>query len=394
MILARVLMKKTLLYEVFLIVTLLFCSLISHTQGLQISHVTVISSGMISYSSGMSKLRVEGIVIKDAYGRKIRLTGFNGHPYHDRIPQHTMKEEDVKWIADQGFNAIRAIIWWYQYEPVEGQIDGSYFTNYLDPFLSWCEKYGIYVILDMHTGWLYGLPDWAKGNYSDAHSFYMDFWEGLGHASHVKDKYVENWMYIANRYVGRDVIAGYGLMNEPWTGMETYDERAYIAPMVMSYYNNELVPAIRGLDPETIIFFDAMNPGRRPYTFELNTKQQHPNIVWGSSTYEYCRDYNDEWAKPEEVKQVAQAKIDKFVVEFGCPFFATEMGWDVHGNETCQWLSDYLNSFEDVVADPYSFSYAWWRYDKGGTMGIREADGTPRPELAILQEHILSAHVN
>jgi glucan 1,3-beta-glucosidase len=78
-------------------------------------------------------------------------------------------ESDFKWIADHGLNAVRL--------PVGHWVFGGYqpflaSSIYVDKALEWSQKYGLKVILDLHTapgsqsGWVssgrVGEPDWHK----------------------------------------------------------------------------------------------------------------------------------------------------------------------------------------------------------------------------------------
>ena len=383
-----------------LITAMLLQITVTSFLGLQNSR-NISSYGIVLYSpEQLLKLHVEGNVVKDSAGNKVRITGFSGHPWHDRASEYTLTESDIRWMADKGFNTLRAVLYWHQWEPVQGQIDETYFSNYLDPMISWCEKYGIYVILDMHQ-WKaspyfggYGFPTWCCDTYPNTDDgmtqFVIDFWKNTGDATVAHQAYVDNWRYIANRYKGRAVIAGYELFNEPpadgFVGIRSQPE---LASYIMNFYNNELVPTIRSVDPDTIIFYDAISSGY-PYTEEYNTKQQHSNIAWCRSQYDMINSYqNGESNAPNELNNYVSACVQKYIVDFGCPYFASEVGWQVN-SATVEWLDDTLSFYEEKASDKYAFHYAWWRYSLGlEDWAPRKADGTDTAIVPILQKYVI-----
>ena len=102
-----------------------------------------------------------------------------------------------------------------------------------------CAKYKIYTILDLHA-----LPggqnqDW----HCDNPTGHAAFWDHL----HFQDRAVHLWEHIATRYRGNPWVAGYNPMNEPadseWTRL-------------LSFYDR-IVPAIRKIDPEHILFMEG-----------------------------------------------------------------------------------------------------------------------------------------
>lgn len=365
------------------------------------SSLDIPSNGVINYPTGMLKLHVDGVVIKDVAGRKVRLAGFSGHPWHDRDDRFTLTESDIQWISSQSFNVLRAVLFWHQWEPIEGQIEESYFTNYLDKMIDWCEQYRIYVILDMHqAGWSphfggYGFPDWSCDTYATTDDFALAFWRNEGQAASTRQKYIENWQYIANRYKNRGgVIAGYELFSEPYVYDSKHETQDEIAPKIMEFFDKELAPAIREVDPDTIIFYDAFVTWRPyGYTEDYNEKPTLSNVAWARSLYDLVSSYHEYGRESQypSLETGIQRQYQKYVIEFGCPFFISEMGW-ARDNITYQWVTDVLNLWEEQVGgEPYSLNFAWWRYSKvsDDDFRIRETDGTPRPELSILKEHIL-----
>ena len=91
-------------------------------------------------------LRVSNQVVLDGAGDPFVLKGFN-IAFKDFVG--TLGEKDINRIADSGANSIRLVIDYRQLELSPFEYDHKSFAL-LDTIVTWCEKYGIYLILDMH----------------------------------------------------------------------------------------------------------------------------------------------------------------------------------------------------------------------------------------------------
>lgn len=147
-------------------------------------------------------LRVSDQVVLDGGGDPLVLKGFNV-AFKDFY--RTLGEQDVKRIADTGANNIRLVIDYRQLESAPFVYDEKGFAL-LDTIVSWCEKYGVYLILDMHL---------APG-IQNLHDFVVHreksfrFWE----ESEYQERFYGLWTVIARRYADRKIIAAYDLLNE------------------------------------------------------------------------------------------------------------------------------------------------------------------------------------
>ena len=147
-------------------------------------------------------LRVSDKVVLDGAGDPLVLKGFN-IAFKDF--NGTLGEKDIKRIADSGANNIRLVIDYRQLESSPFVYDEKRFAL-LDTIVSWCEKYGVYLILDMHL---------APG-IQNPHDFVVHrekslrFWE----ESQYQERFYALWTVIARRYANRKIIAAYDLLNE------------------------------------------------------------------------------------------------------------------------------------------------------------------------------------
>jgi aryl-phospho-beta-D-glucosidase BglC (GH1 family) len=147
-------------------------------------------------------VRVSDQFVLDGAGDPVVLKGFNVAFKDFTGP---LGESDIKRIADSGASSIRLVIDYRQLESSPFEYDEKGFAL-LDTIVSWCEKYGVYLILDMHL---------APG-IQNPHDFVVHreksyrFWE----ESQYQERFYALWTAIAKRYADSKIIAAYDLLNE------------------------------------------------------------------------------------------------------------------------------------------------------------------------------------
>jgi len=115
---------------------------------------------------------------------------------HDKF----ITEADIQQIAQAGFNCVRV--------PLNHRIfhDPGGWTV-LDRLLGWCEKYQVYVVLDLHAA-----PGGQSGfGMADPGEDHRLLWASAENQART----VALWAALATRYRHRQIIAGYDLLNEP-----------------------------------------------------------------------------------------------------------------------------------------------------------------------------------
>ena len=336
------------------------------------------SNGIIGDS--MLELYVEGAFIRDSSGKTLRLSGVAAHPAHSLELWKGLQEDDVAWMKSKGFTACRLSLTWNEIETSPETYDASYLERYVDNAISLLQKYGIYVILDNHI-WNGG-PHWeVKGVngegvptfYCDTYSpndtglaqFMLDFWADSGQAAEARQALINFWRMLVARYRGKSVVAGYELFNEPNVFPYSIDHIEVIAPQIMDFYNNDLGPAIRQIDPHTILFYDTIYYEASQVPLIYNTKQKLPNVAWARSQYDKSWDYTYDTGRTlDQHKAELQSNIREvyqhFVVDLGAPYFASEFGKGLTELNSLEWVNDTLQ-FWDMFAKG-SFSFQWWRY--------------------------------
>ena len=75
--------------------------------------------------------------------------------YRNQVGWRQPREADYRLLAQFGFNATRLEVKYCHLEPTQGRFDPDYLRQ-CHNVIDWCDKYGLYVIVDLH--WPY--PDW------------------------------------------------------------------------------------------------------------------------------------------------------------------------------------------------------------------------------------------
>jgi endoglucanase len=351
----------------------------------------------------MDQLHVDGNQILTSDGRPVRLRGacvggwmnmeefINGYPgsehglravmakqlgaeparfFFDRMLDYFFSEDDVVYLKSLGTTVVRLPLNYRHFEsdrrPFEYLATG--FAR-LDRALDWCEKHGLYAVLDMHSvpGWQN--PDWHCDN-SSRHTL---FWQHVG----FQDRFVALWEEFARRYKDRAVVAGYDVMNEPVTNAPFGRFSNQYEPdwEVINQLYRRVTTAIRAIDPDHIIFlegdlfsreFDGLEP---PFA---------PNLVYSSHNYTdggfgpgpYPGLINGEqWDYHKQTHFFLTCSGMRFTQKHNVPLWVSEFGAVYNGPE--QEVSHRLRALDDQLAifDQYGAHWSMWTYKDIDVMG-------------------------
>ncbi len=194
-------------------------------------------------------------------------------------------EADIKRVKELGFNSVRPAMNARVFM-TEGDTAVFIEENFalLDSLVSWCGKYGIYVILDMH-----GAPGGQTGqNIDDSPNnepeLFMD--------PRNEQRLIRLWMKLVNRYKDSPVVAGYDLLNEPLpegTGAaEKYKD------MLLPLYK-KLTQEIRKVDKKHMIILEGYNWSNN---WSIFTENFDNNLVY--QFHYYC------WNNPDHLNDISQ----------------------------------------------------------------------------------------
>lgn len=197
----------------------------------------------------MERVFREGTRFVDESGRQVFFNGVNislkGEKKGEKTVYKfdTVREKTIAALHARGINLIRLVLTWDGVEPHPGIYDEVYLDHYRE-IVSWCERYEIYVILDMHQD-LYssrigdGAPEWAtltdgypiekpvaiwaEGYFYSravAHSF-EHFWNNTPvYGKGLQDWYAAMWQHVIRIFADSPALIGFDFINEPYPGLE------------------------------------------------------------------------------------------------------------------------------------------------------------------------------
>jgi endoglucanase len=213
----------------------------------------------------------------------------------------------------------------------------------LDQTITWAAENHIYVIIDFHScGWLatnWYVPD--SGNETNV-AQWTDFWKE-----------------VSGRYRGNDVVAFYEIFNEPVQS----DHWPYTRSDWTTWKSlaDELVRnAIRPNDPEKTILVGGLQSA-----YDLEFAAQAPITDISHNIAYATHPYSGQFL--EGASQATQAGWDKAFGDLSrkYPVFATEFGYDPHGEYVSDPLVDGI-PYHKVIIDyleAHRISWAVWCFD-------------------------------
>ncbi len=186
--------------------------------------------------------------------------------FYDAWLKNHCTRRDIDSLASWGFNSIRLPMHYNLYtlpielEPVAGQntwLDKGFAMT--DSLLKWCGANNMYLILDLHAAPGGQGHDAAISDYDPTKS---SLWESEAN----KQKTIELWRKLAQRYANEQWIGGYDLINEPnWNFVAGQNangcEENGNAPLRQLYIS--ITTAIRSVDNNHIIFIEGNCWGNR-----------------------------------------------------------------------------------------------------------------------------------
>jgi endoglucanase len=354
-------------------------------------------------------LRVSAGKIVDRQDREVRLRGvciggwmnmenfINGYPgsehgiraavaevlgeskaqfFFERLLDHMLSEADLAFLKSVGCNTVRLPLNYRQFES-----DAAPFSYLEAGFarlaqaVSWCEKQGLYAILDLHAlpGWQN--PDWHSDN-SSRHAL---FWQ----SQQCQDRFVALWEELARRYRGNRTIAGYNVMNEPVTGVPrgrfVNRYRSNYAPLNAIY--RRVTSAIRKLDPDHILFLEGDLYSQRfaeldaPFAENLVYSSHNYNAAgFGPGPYpgrfpSWTAPGDEHWDADKQQQVFDQQEGTRFTRQHNVPLWVGEFGSVYNGIP--EQVPDRLRALDEQLAVFERNGAHWtaWTYKDVGTMG-------------------------
>lgn len=342
-------------------------------------------------------LSVSGNKLYDAQGNVVRLTGINwfGFETSNRAP-HGLWTRDCKsmliQIKDLGFNSVR-IPWsnailepgatmngisdaptpdpytGRQLNVEESQLQSP--LELLDLIVDYCQELNLKIILDNHSR----EPD----GYLSEELWYTP------QVSH--QKWVDDWVFLADRYKNKDAVVAMDINNEPhgkngggsqWgTGNPANDWK-----LAAEACGN----AILAVNPNVLIMVEGVEEYQgETYWWGGNLKgvADHPVVLNDPSKLMYSPHeygptvHNQSWFSdpsfPGNMPAIWEENFNYIHTQGLSPMFAGEFGIKTQGGPDEVWFDAFLDF---MVDKGYSWTFWCWNPNSGDTGGILKDDWT------------------
>ena len=206
-----------------------------------------------------------------------------------RFRDNFVTEADIEAIAKMGFNSVRIPINWrvvMEDEPGITFIEEGFAL--IDRCIDWCEKYHLYVFLDLH-----GAPGGQSGAHIDDS---IDNKPRLFMDADSYEKCLALWREMARRYRDRWIVGGYDLLNEPIDTI--HPNMAHWQARLAEFYD-DCIRVIRQEDDRHILILEGTKCDTDPGVFY---KLFDPNMVVSFHLYGRmpCEETYAEWLEVSE----------------------------------------------------------------------------------------------
>lgn len=179
----------------------------------------------------------------------------------EKIKRHRqtyITEDDFAWLAQHGVNAVRIPVGYWLFEAQDGYTPT---VAYLDAAMSWAEKYGIKVLIDLH-----GVRGSQNGGDHSGRKGRAEWFE----QKQSQEQAIELLVAIAERYGDSRALWGIELLNEPAAKGRYW--------MLLRFYRRAYHQLRQVLRPGVhIVFHDGFHP--LLFAGALRSRKSHPVVM-------------------------------------------------------------------------------------------------------------------
>lgn len=280
----------------------------------------------------------------EVYGKE------NAERFFDEFLYYFITEDDFELLKELGINVLRLVFGYRHFE--DDQAPGVYKPEgfkHLDRVLELCRKYGIFAILDMHSSPGGQNPDSHGGGETGV----SEFWEDAS----LRERIINLWGYIANRYKENTIIAGYDILNEPCfvSDVDAFND-----------FYDKVIRKIRDVDNNHILFLEGDDWAKDFSVFKnLGGYQQAISFHFYPGQHVYMT------TEREKRKAELEEKLSYFTglrEKTGMPLWVGETG----GHFVSDQLPEGLNLVKDCLDlfEKHGISWTIWSYKDAGAMGL------------------------
>lgn len=271
----------------------------------------------------------------------------------DTFRNSFIAEDDFRRISNIGLNCVRMP---FNFRLIEDDKRPFRYNessiSMLEKVLTWCERYNIYCILDMHAACGSQNSEWHSDSNGKAY---------LWNKKICQKRFFNLWQFLADKFKDRSIIAGYDILNEP----------VIREPLNKSFRNfcKETVRHIRKIDKKHIIFLEGNLWARvledigEPFSENICYSIHYYDPV--DFTHNFCKglrypgSINGERWDRERIDRDLKA-YHKLGRKWNVPIFLGEFGINFRCGKCdgeLTWLKDVLELCEE-----YKFHWTYWTY--------------------------------
>jgi hypothetical protein len=315
----------------------------------------------------------------DSAGNPVRLIGLNVIPVWNSSPGQTWALAKYQQIRDKGFNAVRFVLYWDNFESSRGVFNQTNLTT-LDTAISRAKSAGLYVILDeIHlwgSGGFNNVPAWAR----TGDSVTTVATNGAGYLK-----------MLAARYRSEVAVAGYDMVNEFYRS--PVDQNA-----VLRAYDG-LISAVRTVDPDKIVLLEPTygDTSIAGTLADFSNLTNRRNVVWSLHDYFAGGDddgYNSSgaqagtyvWDGTTGYGTPDAAALERHLLVHlnktqaaGIPMWIGEFGIGLGVTNHDQWIKEKVSLY-----NKYGLGRTWWEYYTSGAFSATNSDFTWKSWIGLL----------
>ena len=284
--------------------------------------------------------------IIDTYGKE------NACKLWRKFYKSFIDEADFKFLKRLGINTLRIPFNYRLFE--NDQNPYSYVEEgfvEIDRILKLCNKYELFIVLDLHAAPGGQNPDWHSDNAVGVNLF----WE----YSDFRKRTILLWKYIAKRYASNKWIAGYDLLNEPvlWSQDKKLFNQFFI----------ELISEIRKVDKNHILFVEGNLYGT---DFKIFEPFEDPNVALSFHYYPFMRQGLSK--KKSQRDRILETLLNDVPLKYMSenlkrPIWCGETGALFNHGERLQHISMLKDILE--IYNDFEISWSIWTYKDACSMG-------------------------
>jgi hypothetical protein len=294
---------------IVLVLFLTFSFLITPILSQGTTSKSIQSQGEIMYAPApmpQPQLRVNGLYLEDGLGNRVTLRGIqacwnekmkaqNHTNMADKPEDSWFTLADVNQMKTAGANEFEAHgITLASLMPTKNVADETFFSTWIDKWVSWCSQNQMYCTLSIQSlsyagRWM--IPSWLWENiYSqpttqaDWDTIIRDFFDlNVAKQDSNRDAFINLWKFIANRYKDNPYVM-FSIMNEPLC-LATIPDAATCTHLGQTYskFMENVVDGIRSVGANQIVIID------RPYVTQFSYNDVQPvnrdGIMWEEHIY-------------------------------------------------------------------------------------------------------------